>query len=425
MYTFSMKIRPHFVKRAVQFFTLVSTLFIRNDLLTYAAAGSYGFLCSLVPIIMLIAGILIRFFNTTPDVLINMLNQTSITQAFDLQNVMDSIFYVKKAGLFEIIITLFVLWMARRFFNYLIRGFRQIFRDVVPQRPLLAGIITFSSEVLLVLGVALLIFVLNVFQTFMNVTGLVSYAPWFLKKSGELFLNIIPVVMMFIVIMMFYHFVPGSKPKFSYCGIASVFCTLSFWVFDMFFHLFLNMGRYNIVYGFLSNLIVLMLEVYVFFMLLLFFAECIFVKQFYAILSFEQLYLLPPVTSRKPVDAFTRFVFKEPESVLDSIGMIFTKGQNIFESETKSECIYYIVSGTISYFENNHIEYYSGGTFFGEIDCMTKSRRKSAAVAETDVTLFCISYETFKELLDFSSESNKKMVDTMNDFYSRANSNPL
>ncbi|MBP5793483.1 MAG: YihY/virulence factor BrkB family protein, partial [Spirochaetaceae bacterium] len=163
-----MKRRPRFVKRTAQFLTLVSTLFFKNDLLTYAAAGSYGFLCSLVPIIMLIAGILIRFFKTTPDSLINVLNQTSIMQAFDLQNVLDSILSVKKAGIFEIIITVFILLMARRFFNYLTRGFRQIFRDAVPQRPLLAGIITFSSEVLLVLGVALLVFVLNVFQTFIN-----------------------------------------------------------------------------------------------------------------------------------------------------------------------------------------------------------------------------------------------------------------
>ena len=416
-----MKIRPHFLKRTMQFLTLVSTLFIKNDLLTYAAAGSYGFLCSLVPIIMLIAGILIRFFKTTPDAFIDMLNQTSIMQAFDLQNVLGSIFSVKKAGIFEIIITLFVLWMARRFFNYLTRGFRQIFRDAVPQKPLLGGIITFTSEVLLVLGVALLVFVLNVFQSFINVTGLVTYVPWFLKKSGDIFLSITPLAMMFIVIMLFYHFMPGSKPKFRYCAVSSAFCTLSFWVFDIFFHLFLNMGRYNIVYGVLSNLIVLMLEVYVFFMLLLFFAECIFVRQFYEILSFEQLYLLPPENAKSPADVFTRILFKEPESVLDSQVVSLEKGQNVFKCGTKSSCIYYVASGTISYFENNHIEYYSAGSFFGEIDCLTKRKRNSAAVAETDSKVFCIPDDTFRMLLDFSSESSKKMVETMNDFYSRAN----
>ena len=167
-----MKIRPHFLKRTMQFLTLVSTLFIRNDLLTYAAAGSYGFLCSLVPIIMLIAGILIRFFKTTPDAFIDMLKQTSIMQAFDLQNVLGSIFSVKKTGIFEIIITVFILWMARRFFNYLMRGFRQIFRDAVPQKPLIGGIITFTSEVLLVLGVALLVFVLNIFRLSSILRGL-------------------------------------------------------------------------------------------------------------------------------------------------------------------------------------------------------------------------------------------------------------
>ena len=155
-------------------------------------------------------------------------------------------------------------------------------------------------------------------------------------------------------------------------------------------------------------------------MLLLFFAECIFVMQFYAILSFEQLYLLPPENARNPADAFTRIIFKEPESVLDAQVMQLEKGQNIFECGTRSECIYYVVSGTVSYFENNHIEYYSAGTFFGEIDCLTKRKRNSAAVAETDAKVCCIPDETFRALLDFSSESNKKMVEAMNAFYSRA-----
>ena len=107
--------------------------------------------------------------------------------------------------------------------------------------------------------------------------------------------------------------------------------------------------------------------------------------------------------------------------MLDAVEIDLQKGQNVYESDTKGGGIYYVASGQISYFENNHIEYYSAGTFFGEIDCLTKRKRKSAAVAETDAKLFCISYETFRELLDFSSDANKKMVETMNAFYSRTN----
>lgn len=417
-----MKAKTKFFADIVRFFTLVSTLFIRNDLLTYAAAGSYGFLCSLVPIIMLIAGILIRFFKTTPDFLIDLLQETSIMKTFDLQNIINPIFSVKKFGLFEIIITIFILWMARRFFNYLTRGFRQIFRDGVEQKPMFISIITISSEILLVLGVALLIFILNIFQSFINITGLISYVPWFLKKSGELFLYLLPLVIMFLVITVFYCFVPGSKPKFRYCAISSACCTFSFWVFDMFFHLFLNMGRYNIVYGVLSNLIIMLLEVYVFFILLLFFAECIFVKQFYEILIFEQLYLLPPQNAPKPIDAFTRIVFQDPKTILDSKALLFKKGETIFEPDEKSEYVYYIASGSVSYFMNNHIEYYSAGSFFGESDCLAKRRRSGSVTAETDVKLFCISYSKFRELLEFSPETNKKMVEALNTDYSRTNS---
>ena len=138
-------------------------------------------------------------------------------------------------------------------------------------------------------------------------------------------------------------------------------------------------------------------------------------------MSFEQLYLLPPENAKSPADVFTRILFKEPESVLDSQVVSLEKGQNVFKCGTKSSCIYYVASGTISYFENNHIEYYSAGSFFGEIDCLTKRKRNSAAVAETDSKVFCIPDDTFRMLLDFSSESSKKMVETMNDFYSRAN----
>ncbi|NLK45939.1 MAG: cyclic nucleotide-binding domain-containing protein [Treponema sp.] len=414
-----MKLRSPFFKNIIQFFTLVCSLFVRNDLLIYAAAGAYGFLCSLVPIIMLIAGILIRFFKTTPDVIINMLSQTTLMQTFDLNNIFNSIFFVRRFGIFEIIITIFILWMARRFFSYLTRGFRQIFRDGVVKSPMFISVIAFSAEVLLVLGVALLIFVLNVFQSFINFTGLISYIPWFLKKSGELFLRFLTFGIMSIVIMLFYYFITGSKPKLLDCAIASVCCTFTFWVFNIIFHLFLNMGRYNIVYGVLSNLIVLLLEVYVFFMLLLFFAECIFVKQFYNILVFEQIYLLPPKNTKQLSAAFIRSVFQSPEFFIASELLELKKNEPIFSKNSKSECIYYIASGTVSYFENNHIEYFSAGSFFGEIDCLTKRKRHSTAIAETDARLFCVSYDDFKELLNFSPEAGKKMVKTMNSFYLR------
>jgi membrane protein len=42
---------------------------------------------------------------------------------------------------------------------------------------------------------------------------------------------------------------------------------------------FINLNNYNIVYGVLSNTIVLLLEAFFFFTIFLFFAEMVFVRQ--------------------------------------------------------------------------------------------------------------------------------------------------
>jgi len=54
----------------------------------------------------------------------------------------------------------------------------------------------------------------------------------------------------------------------------------TFWIAVRFMILFLDKNKYNLIYGVFSHMIVILLEVFVFFILFLLFAEFIYVIQF-------------------------------------------------------------------------------------------------------------------------------------------------
>ena len=398
-----------------QYLTLSFTLFTTNNLFVYAAAGAFGFFCSLVPIVLMIAAVLMRFFKTSPEKWINFISGSfsSLYNSFDMQNVIASILQIKGVGIFEIIVGISLIWMARRFFLYVMQGISCIFRISAKQEPVIIGAISIMVEIILVIIVSLLLFLSNTFESIIAFTGIINFMPFFLKKSGELLMRFLPSGIYFLLILLVYRIAPGCKPKWKTCALASLGCTTIFFIVNAFFRLFIDMSRYNLIYGVLSNLIVLLLEVYAFFMLFLYFAQFIFVCQYFDMLLFEQMYLLPGKDANKLEDAFKRLLFIQPKHFCNSNTIEFKKDETIFEIGEESNEIYYIFSGTVRTFSNNRMRYHCAGDFFGENDCVTYRTRTESASAESDVKLIAVSHDMFKALIDFSPDVANRLLKTL------------
>lgn len=395
----------------IQYIGLSFSLFAQNNLFSYAAAGSFGFLCSIVPVITMIFVIIIRFFHSSPDLLLDWFqNQNMLFETIDLPKILESVLSVKKIGFFEITLGISIFWLARRFFIYAMNGFRQIFRTQAERKNLFFSLIGFAGEAILIILISIIISFVLFVLSILRLKTIPFQIPVFLQHFGKFISNFSPVILIFILLTVTYRFASGTKPPLKLCILSSAASSLVYWVFLIFFHLFVKTSNYNVIYGVLSNVIIILLSVYTFFTLMLFFAQVIFVCQFFQPLLFEQMYLLSCSKGDKLQEEIKRIIYLQPEVFFNSHLNKYTMDSTLFDIGTDSDSVYYIVSGTVSVFSNNHFEYLEAGSFFGEAECLLHKKHTSRAACESDVQLIEFPEQEFQKLIAFSPEVNKTIL---------------
>ncbi|MBP5328625.1 MAG: YihY/virulence factor BrkB family protein [Spirochaetaceae bacterium] len=406
-----MKLKKKLSPTLIQYIGLSVSLFAQNDLFSYAAAGSFGFLCSIVPVITMIFVIIIRFFHSSPDLLLDWVqNRIILFETIDLPTILKSVLSVKKVGFFEIILGISIFWLARRFFIYAMNGFRRIFRTQAERKNLFFSLIGFASEAGLIIIISIIISFVLFVLSILRLKTIPFQIPAFLQHFGKFIVNFSPVILIFILLSVTYRFASGTKPPLKLCILAGAASSVVYWIFTIFFHLFVKTSRYNVIYGVLSNIIIILLSVYSFFILMLFFAQVIFVCQFFEPLLFEQMYLLSCSKTDKLQEEIKRIIYLQPEVFFNSHLVEHNENDTLFDINDDSDCVYYIVSGTVSVFSNNHFEYLGTGSFFGEAECVLHRKHSAKVSCYTDVKLINFSEQEFQKLIAFSPEVNKTIL---------------
>jgi membrane protein len=184
--------------------------------------------------------------------------------------------------------------------------------------------------------------------------------------------------------------------------------------------MFLNINRYNLVYGVLSRLIVLLLEVYIFFIYILFFAQFIYVIQYLNNLLLGELYLLPKQSKKGFFSVLKRKLFINPNYIINHESdnfRSFEKGKIIFTEQEVSDAVYYIVSGSVQLSRGSQVSIRGKGQFFGETGCIFSVPRKGEATALTNCKLLRISAEKFWELIDTNPRITGKALSDTSDYF--------
>src|SRR5574344_1843511 len=395
---------------------LTGRFYLTNDLIVYASACAFGFLFSFIPTIMMILVILIRFLHASPETVTSFLNSTKIfSNTFDLQHLVDSILSVKTVTNFEVVLGLAIIWMARRFFSSVMSGLHSIFKQQMPSRPIASQILIFTGEAIIVVLAATIIFAVISFKTIRRnpiFQGIVNSFPTLLGSFSSQIVNTLPLFIIFIIVTVCYKEESGTNPSWGLSAIAAAACTFCFWVFQRLMGLFINVNRYNLLYGVLSNVIVMLLEVYFFFMMFLFFAQFIFVFQFFDILLLGELYVLPDRDDTHILATLKRILFINPDYLIrkDANVIKLQKGQRIYSASDEGTNAYYIVHGNVEIVRKNSISYLERGKFFGEEACILNEPRKDDAIAHTDVELVQISGKEFLSLLDKNPAVSRKAL---------------
>lgn len=389
--------------------------FIQNRLLSFAGACSFSFYFSAVPVFTMIIMIFINILHTNPSVIISIANAfPEIKDFIDTEALIKSIQEIHRYHTFDIFLALFIFWMSRRFFASITDSLQNIFHNQAKRKALINQIFTFIIEIITVLTICAIVFAFLSLQTLSSRPELTSI-PLLSSLSESSSLRMFQNFLLFAIVMIFYKSNSGTNPKLNLCIACALLCTLSFLAFRVILTSLLNVSRYNLIYGVLGNVIIILVEIYVFFTLFLFFAQLIFTIQFFHELLLGELYLLPKIDTKGFGSAARRLLFVRPDYLIaNGILMIHMQaGETLFTAGDFGSDAFYISKGCvkISYSDSpDDFALAHSGEFLGETSCILNQTRRFTVSAETSADVVKIDSETFKFLVHQNSEAARKVL---------------
>ncbi len=384
---------------------LTARAFFQNGLGACASDCTLNFIFSAIPLVMLTLTIFIGILHASPSILEGFSTLSDqIAPFFNISDYINGLSGGFVVNWVNFVLACFMIWMARKVFLSVIQSLSKIFNTVAPSRPVIKQLLTFGGEVLIVVVVAVVffaafltrqIFKLPVFQK------ISSLSPFLFSHFSNFLVNLVLYIVIFIMTLVAYKFGSGTKPKTKLCFFSALLCTVSFYVTVTVISVFMNKANYNTIYGVLSNVIILLFEVCIFFNLFLIFAQVIYTIQFFNSNLLAELYLLPKPQAKSIDDIIRRAIFITPSALMTKENMeIFKIGEEIYKEGDKTECVYYLVSGNVKEERDETIKFRSEGSFFGDLDFTLDTFHHSTATALTECKIIKISKEDFNELLD-------------------------
>lgn len=411
--------KPHKLTVATfsQAIFLTFKYFLQNRLLSFAGACSFSFLFSIVPIFVMIAMVLIKILHASPQMVSSILGIIpEIKNYVDAERVISLVESVKSVHSFEIFIGIFIFWMARRFFASVTDSLQNIFHNRTKRKALLNQIFTFLIEFLtisMVSAVLFFYFSLGTIHFFDFLFDFMKNLPLlnFISENAKS-VNFLPDFLIFAVVTILYKGNSGTKPRVTLCVFSGFLCTATFRIFRAVMNAILNVANYNLLYGVLSHAIILLMEIFFFFVFFLFYAQLIFSIQFFDELLLGELYLLPKVDKKGLGGKIKRLLFIRPDFLVASgSGTVhLDEGEKLFKAGEKSQFAYYISKGSVNLaFSSGKQVFKRRGEFFGEVDCVLNQNRTCSATAGKETELVKIEADSFKFLIHQNQEASRKI----------------
>lgn len=420
-------------RRAITHITFAQSVFLnikfffQNGLLSYASACSFDLIFSAVPIFIMIILLAVRFLHASPALIDSIyFTVPELKNYFNPEAILHSFQTIKKFSTLEAFLIFSIFWMARRFFASVFASLRNIFHDQQKRRPVINQILVFVFEIAVV-------FIAVMFVSFYMSIKTIVALPFFQRfpqldfihtgiLRGKLF-SYLPNFLFFVVVTLMYKIGAGTRPKLKLCLASGFICTASFWMFRAILHSFINVSRYNLIYGVLGNVIILLIDIFFFFTFFLFFAQYIFVCQFFDELLLGELYLLPKKEESGFAGKLRRLLFIKPDFLLakDFPIIYLSAGESIYKDGDKDSNAYYILKGSIKVNRPEFREenYFKKGDFFGELICILGKPRSSTATALEDSQIVRITEEDFRFLVNQNFSVAQKVLGQLGIYFTK------
>ncbi|MFC1817212.1 YhjD/YihY/BrkB family envelope integrity protein, partial [Thermodesulfobacteriota bacterium] len=345
-----------FLWKQIQIFfqkiTLSATLFFKNELLSHSAAAAFFFLLSVTPIFLLMLLTFDRYLTFFPNV-----SENFFTFLETLNPNLDKNLLVR-IGLLNVNITaisvfglLNLFWAGCWILTAIQKGLEVIFKSPKIRTALAMNVLSLLTLTVL-LGVAFLITVisigLNFFQALMA-DNIIFQA--FIKSFIPLIRILVPFMSILLVIFVAYRFVPGTKPSTLSSFKGALGCALAVVLLHLLFARFFSVTRFNVTYGVLGSLILMLLWVHFTFVLFFLFAEYTYVSDNIDVLALERMYFFRSTREIKGKKV-EKFLFSHPKRVFEKYARRYEPGEVLFREGDNVTDIFFVYRGIIGIYRN-------------------------------------------------------------------------
>ena len=392
-----------------------------NSLWESAASCSFSFIFSIVPVVLIIFTLLINFLKISPDlvqVVINFCEQYK--DIYDIRPLITNLIEKKSLSFIDIFLGIWVIWMARKLFLSIVQALNRIFLSASKRMTVGNQIVTFVSEFVSVVILITLIIFAFAFDKLLHLPLLESVRnifPRLFRTRSNVLISSVVYLLFFAFTLYSYRFMTGSKPKLRLSAFYAALSTGITFIISFAINKFMNFSNYNVIYGTISTLIILLFKVYLFFVVFLFCAQMLYVSQFFEVLIIAYIYTQQSNSNNSFQKFINQKLFINPSIYkLETERKSFRPGECIYTEGDKADYVYFIKEGQVSETKDALTTNFFKGDFFGEVPGFLHTARLTSAYAVNDTELMLIKTKNFKEIIQKNQPASAKVLERVNAF---------
>jgi len=371
-----------------------------------AAISLYGIL-SFIPLFILTMLVTNYIFGSHPEVQRELIDAFQEFNPYFSESLRDQLGQIerKKTVLGWVgIITL--IWFSSMIFSAIETAMNTIFRSRQNRNYFVSKLLAISM-----IPMAWAVGIVSVGVTY--VSTILAQQPFLSKKEflfisllqGDLVSYILPYLATVAFFTIVYKVIPTVKVSFGSALIgAAVFSALMEIAKHFFTWYVSHYTRYNIIFGSLEAVVILVVWVFYVALILLFCAELISSYQRRNMILLEEAFLKPKNIS-----------MKTGERLLSKFGREYRRGTYIFREGDMGQEMYYILMGNVRVEKSagqvkKALAELGPGEYFGEMAALIGAPRTASALATENSTVAVITGDTFRMLLRESSDLSHFML---------------
>jgi membrane protein len=382
-------------------------MYLENGLANHAAACAYGFLLSMAPMLLLIALFLLIFFKPSPESITALIGNIPFLENtfFDEKWLSGDFLSFTAPGIPGIVFVVSIIWAGRLLAISMQRGIKVIFKTEKHRNPVKDNLITFTIESLVIILVLVAIVSSRLAFSFYRLFDflpdktIINFISTYTGNQIS-FLVLLGVVLFFV-----YRFVPIRPPRKRSAFTGALFCIVAYLGMAMIIGLILNIARYNFLYGAMGNLIVILVNVYFFFVFFFVGAQLVFVMDSFDALLFKKL------RSARRKEWLFRLYYPSGGDLKKYLHK-YEEGRIILHRGDHIEGVFYLLEGEIEIIGGN-IDILKPGSFFGDVGHLLKEDKSDIVRAKTDVTVFLFPLPFFNSILKYDTHLDRVLLEDM------------